>query len=182
MRCGSARPSGMSSCRRSGLANCAPSPERAKSSHVPAAVGVTSELLRIGEVARSSGVREKAVRYYETIGLIQPSRRSAANYRLYDREVLARLGFVRAAQSLGLSLAEIRDILAAQDSGAIPCEHVPTAIDRHRRRLEEQISRLVGLRAELTILRGRLTEAMADGSAQPGQQCPCLHEVVTARR
>lgn len=144
-----------------------------------AAVGATSELLRIGEVARSSGVRAKTLRYYETIGLIQPSHRSAANYRLYDRKVLARLGFVRASQSLGLSLADIRDILAAQDSGAIPCEHVLAAIDRHQRRLEEQISRLVGLRAEMTTVRARLTKAMADGSAQPGQQCPCLHELAS---
>ena len=66
----------------------------------------------IGEVARRSGVSAKTLRYYEDIGLIDAPARSASGYRDYESDVLDRLGFIRSAQAIGLSLGEIRSIPA----------------------------------------------------------------------
>ena len=68
--------------------------------------------LRIGELARQAGLAASALRYYEEVGLLEPSSRTESGYRLYGEEALGRLGFIRRAQSLGLSVSEIRELLA----------------------------------------------------------------------
>jgi DNA-binding transcriptional MerR regulator len=69
-----------------------------------------SDRLHIGDVSRESGVSVKTIRYYETLGLLSPSGRSPAGYRLYGQDVLDRLGFVRQAKALGLGLRDISGI------------------------------------------------------------------------
>ncbi len=106
----------------------------------------STDLLPIGEVARRAGLATSAVRYYEREGLLA-SRRSGGGQRRYPRAVLRRLAFVRAAQSVGLSLEEVRAALAA-----LPEQRTPTKADWARlsrswsRRLEEQIEALTALR------------------------------------
>jgi MerR family transcriptional regulator, redox-sensitive transcriptional activator SoxR len=78
------------------------------------------EQLTIGQVAERSGVPHTALRFYEERGLIV-SIRSAGNQRRYERAVLRRLSFIRAAQRVGLSLEDIRDALAM-----LPTDHAPT--------------------------------------------------------
>lgn len=70
------------------------------------------------------GVAARTIRYYESIDLIAPTGANGRGYRLYDGSSLARLGFVRKAQYLGLSLAEERAIARSRDSGIEPCAHV----------------------------------------------------------
>src|ERR671929_1186839 len=77
------------------------------------------DLLTIGQVSARSGVAPSALRYYEDQGLIS-STRTAGGARRYARTVLRRLGFVRAAQNVGLSLAEIREALATLPDGRPP--------------------------------------------------------------
>jgi DNA-binding transcriptional MerR regulator len=76
--------------------------------------------MRIGEVAAQAGVTTKAIRYYERIGLLAPPARTEAGYRRYDAGTLTRLRFVRAAQAVGLSLGEIREVIAFRDRGVAP--------------------------------------------------------------
>jgi MerR family transcriptional regulator, copper efflux regulator len=59
--------------------------------------------MRIGELAARAGISTKAIRYYEQIGILTPTARTASRYRTYDQTALGRLGFVRAAQALGLT-------------------------------------------------------------------------------
>ncbi|WP_083250955.1 MerR family DNA-binding protein [Acidihalobacter aeolianus] len=68
--------------------------------------------LTIGALARREGVTAEALRYYERLGLIESSRRTASNYRLYDGEARRRLRFVRRAQELGFSLTQIGEMLS----------------------------------------------------------------------
>jgi DNA-binding transcriptional MerR regulator len=98
----------------------------------------------IGEVAQRSGVRTKTLRYYEDIGLVDPPDRTPAGYRVYDEDVLDRLGFIRAAQAIGLTLGEIRGIVALRDDGDPPCGHV---LDLLRSRSQEIARRVRELRA-----------------------------------
>lgn len=108
-----------------------------------------SRLLSIGELAGRSGLAHSALRYYERHGLISPVR-NATNQRLYRRSDLRRLAFIRSAQRVGLSLAEIGEALAS-----LPRSRTPTAEDWRtlseswRPRLDQQIRRLTELRDRL---------------------------------
>jgi DNA-binding transcriptional MerR regulator len=74
-------------------------------------------LLKIGELAKQTGLTIRALRHYDDIGLLSPSIRSDAGYRLYDRADVARLHGIQALKQLGLDLAGIGDLL---DGGAMP--------------------------------------------------------------
>jgi len=104
------------------------------------------DLLTMGEVTRRSGFAASAVRFYESQRLIT-AQRSPGGQRTFERSVLRRLAFIRAAANIGLSLEEIRGELAC-----LPAERTPTRADwqrisQHwRRRLDEQIRALEKLR------------------------------------
>ena len=68
--------------------------------------------MTIGVLARQAGLTAETLRYYERLGLIAPSQRTAANYRLYGDEAERRLRFIRRAQVLGFSLNEIAQLLS----------------------------------------------------------------------
>jgi MerR family redox-sensitive transcriptional activator SoxR len=112
------------------------------------------DLLSIGEVSQRSGVAASALRYYESVGLLTAVR-SPGGRRLFERQVLRRLAFVRAAQNVGLSLEEI---VAALDT--LPAGRTPTKADwarlsrLWRQRLDEQIAALTALRDGLTTCIG----------------------------
>lgn len=105
--------------------------------------------LTAGDVAHRAGVAVSALHFYERQGLIS-STRNAGNQRRYHREVLRRIGFIRAAQGVGISLAEIKAALAT-----LPEERTPTKADwsrlsrTWRRTLEARIARLEKLRDTL---------------------------------
>ena len=82
--------------------------------------------LTIGQVAARSGVAASTLHYYETEGLIRSSR-TPGNQRRYARDVLRRLGVIKAAQRVGIPLATIRAAL-----GALPEERTPTDADWQR--------------------------------------------------
>ena len=128
--------------------------------------------LRIGQLARAAGFTEKTLRFYDEIGLLRPSGRTASGYRLYDEEAVERLRFVRKAQGLGLSLDDMRTILEIGDEGRVPCGHVVSVVDRELERIDVQLRELRSLRRDLVTLRQRLSDGIASGRAKPGQ---CEH-------
>ena len=104
------------------------------------------DLLTVTEVSRRSGFAPSALRYYEDQGLIDASR-SAGGRRRYQRSVLRRLAFIRAASNIGLSLGEIRAELDQLPRGRTPTKADWHRISRHwRSRIEEQITALERLR------------------------------------
>ena len=114
--------------------------------------------LRIGELAAECGLNPKTVRYYETIGLLTPAGRTGAGYRFYTPRHARRLAFIRRAQSLGLSLAAIADILAARDAGGAPCRRVRALAEEKVAEIDRQLAGLQALRRELTLLAARTHE------------------------
>lgn len=132
--------------------------------------------LRIGELAAVTGLNPRLLRYYEDVGLLQPFARTDSGYRLYKADAVERLQFIRRARALGLSLADIREILRASDAGLIPCEHVVAAVERQLKAVADQIERLHALRAQLLALRSRVKEMVAAGSGLAGRPCLCLAE------
>lgn len=132
------------------------------------------DLLKIGEVASLSGMSVKTIRYYEQIGLLAPTTtRSESGYRLFNSQVLNRLAFIKRAQSLGLSLNEIRQILGVHDSGELPCGTVKQHLLLKIKTIAEQIEALETLKSELLgLLSGWQEQPSSDRIAQT--ICPNL--------
>ena len=138
------------------------------------AVAAANGRLRIGALARTTGVPPKTLRYYDELGLLRPAGRTPSGYRLYGDGAVDRLRFVRKAQRLGLSLTDIRSILNISDEGRIPCRHVAEIVDRELTHIDDQLRQLRSLRRDLVALRSRMTSAQMSGMAQDGQGCPCM--------
>ncbi|GAB4285082.1 MAG: hypothetical protein Fur0025_16360 [Oscillatoriaceae cyanobacterium] len=109
--------------------------------------------LKIGQVAAASGLPVKTIRYYEEIGLLEPTvARSDTGYRLFDAGVLNRLDFIKRAQSLGLSLSAIKEILEIRDRGELPCGEVKHRLLGKVEVINSQIQALEMLKSELLEL------------------------------
>lgn len=108
--------------------------------------------MKIGELARATGTKVETVRYYETIGLLGETPRSAANYRVYDRAQLDRLSFIRRARALGFSIDEVRQLLDMADDGDRSCAEVDRLARAHRDAIDRKIADLKALRHELDAL------------------------------
>jgi MerR family transcriptional regulator, redox-sensitive transcriptional activator SoxR len=106
----------------------------------------STDLLTVGEVAHRSGFAPSALRFYEREGLISATRTSGGQRR-YQRSVLRRLAFVRAARNIGLSLEEVTAALATLPDGRTPTRADWARLSRSwRGRLDDQIAALTRLR------------------------------------
>jgi len=70
---------------------------------------------RISELADAVGVAPSTVRYYERIGLVPAPERTSSGYRIYDSDAEARLRFIVRGKRLGLTLAQVRELLGVWD-------------------------------------------------------------------
>ncbi len=108
----------------------------------------SADALTIGETARRAGLATSTLRYYEAEGLID-SQRTAGNQRRYARAELRRIALIRAAQSFGLSLADIRDALDSLPEGRTPTKRDWQRLARQWRGLiDDRIEALERLRDE----------------------------------
>ncbi len=111
-----------------------------------------NDRMTIGQLASSAGVNPRTLRYYERIGLLVPSFRTASGYRVYTSAEAERLAFIRRAQATGLSLGEISEIIAVREGGAAPCQHVHALAEAKVGEIDERIAELRALREDLTRL------------------------------
>lgn len=106
----------------------------------------TTDLLTVSEVAGRSGFAPSALRFYEREGLVTATR-TGGNQRRYERTVLRRLAFIRAARNVGLRLDEVAGALATLPDGRTPTRADWARLSRTwRERLDEQIASLSRLR------------------------------------
>ncbi len=113
-------------------------------------------LLQIGELSRRSDLPIKTLRYYEEIGLIEAVNRTQGGFRLFSPSCLDRLSFIKEAKAIGLSLAEIGQILAIYDRGQPPCPLVEKTLTDKLREIDQRIASLIHLRHRLeTLLHSR---------------------------
>ncbi|PSB48897.1 heavy metal-responsive transcriptional regulator [Cyanosarcina cf. burmensis CCALA 770] len=103
----------------------------------------------IGSVAKESGVPIKTIRYYEELGLLKTLGRTEGRFRIFSSDVLVRLNFIKRAQRLGLSLAEIKDFLDIHDRGELPCDRIKIELEDKVSQIEQQIQQLQILKLEL---------------------------------
>jgi DNA-binding transcriptional MerR regulator len=111
-------------------------------------------LLKIGELAKRTGLTVRALHHYDAIGLLSPSARSDAGYRLYNEADLARLHRILALRRFGMALAEIGTTLTGPD---LPLADL---VERQIAMLDRQIAQASVLRSRLARLRGQLDDGL----------------------
>ncbi len=107
-------------------------------------------MLKVGQLARYTGLTVRTLHHYDSIGLLSPSARSDAGYRLYSRDDVARLQQIQALRQLGMPLADIGTCLAS--SGISPL----TIIDRQLAALDQQIDEAARVRTQLLHMQQQL--------------------------
>ena len=135
----------------------------------PALVGPSSVPLTIGKIASLAKVSADTLRYYERERLIAPAAKSAGGYRLYERDALRRIRFIKQAQQCGFNLAEIRSLLALRGSNAACCRDVRRVALEKKLQLEGKIKAMKVMSSALTQL---IKECSADN--RPLDDCPLL--------
>src|ERR1041385_1018782 len=125
--------------------------------------------LNMGAVAEAPGLPAKPIRYYESIGLVGPARRTGGNYRLYDERDVRTLRFIERARRLGFSLKEVAELLTLWRDRHRASADVRRLAQAQIRRVDERLSELQGMRRSLQHLMER-----CHGDERP--DCPILEE------
>lgn len=103
----------------------------------------------IGRLAKASDVKVTTIRYYESIGLIDPPDRSAGGQRIYDAKAIERMRFIRHARDLGFPLEAIRELIALSRNEDRSCAEVDEIARRHAEDIKQRIKRLKSLQREI---------------------------------
>ena len=108
-------------------------------------------MLTIGQLAKRTGLRTSALRYYEEQALLQPAARTEAGYRLYDARAEETVRFIGRAQHLGFSLPEIRQLLQGRNGDNLSLADLSQIAGARYIALEQQITDLLIQRHELGL-------------------------------
>ena len=127
--------------------------------------------LTIGQLARRAGVSIQALIHYEGKGILPPPARNHVNHRLYSPDAIGQVRFIKGAQSLGFTLAEIRGLLAVSQTPNLACRNVRTKLQEKIAALDEKMSVLAAMRRDLT----KLAELCPEEA--PVAECPVVESL-----
>ncbi|MGW0916863.1 heavy metal-responsive transcriptional regulator [Streptomyces sp. NPDC002784] len=130
--------------------------------------------LTIGQAAQAAGITRKAVRVYEARGLLPQAERSTAGYRLYAREDVEVLTFIRQARALGLRLEDVREVLQIRRGGSAPCDAVRNLLDGRVAEIDATIKDLLALRQTLAETRQAADDRPC---GEPSTVCSIIEDV-----
>ncbi|MCH7911291.1 MAG: heavy metal-responsive transcriptional regulator [Candidatus Hydrogenedentes bacterium] len=116
-----------------------------------------SNLVTIGQLAQETGVTPRAIRHYETLGLIRAPLRTDTNYRLFDSDSMERVRFIGKCRLLGFSIAEIADLLRVTDDPDHTCAQVAELTQHHLELIDSKIQALAEMRETLAKSLSRCT-------------------------
>jgi len=131
----------------------------------------TSNTLRIGELVKRTGVSLQAVRFYEREGLLAKPQRLASGYRMFAPDAVWQIQFVKHAQNLGFSLADIRKLLSIQSHPEKECTDVRRLAEEKLAEIERKIERLEAIRRSLRDL------AKQCPGRGPSHRCPIIKAI-----
>lgn len=126
-------------------------------------------MFAIGKLAARSGVSADTLRYYEKEGLIAPVAKTAAGYRLFDKDAMRRVGFIKHAKQCGFTLSDIRQLLSLKAADSACCNDVRMLAVEKKLQIEHQIRSLQSMSRALD----RLIRT-CDGGDEPVDGCPIL--------
>lgn len=135
----------------------------------------TKGWLKIGDLARRTGIGVDALRFYEEKGILPLASRTAGGFRLFPPDSLERLDFVTRAKGLGFSLDEISDLLSLRSSSAATSHQVVAKVQEKIEEIERRIDQLRELREALAGL-----ATTCDGT-HPTDHCPILDHIAHDR-
>ncbi|MDJ0682420.1 MAG: heavy metal-responsive transcriptional regulator [Xenococcaceae cyanobacterium MO_167.B52] len=105
--------------------------------------------LKIGELAKQTGLAVGTLRYYSDLGLLRPVQRGNNGYRYYSHNASKQVKFIKKAQAIGFTLEEIKTILDVRERGEKPCSLVQGLLDNKIEQLEIQIKKMSLFKQEL---------------------------------
>jgi DNA-binding transcriptional MerR regulator len=132
---------------------------------------MTATAYTVSQLAREVGVSADTVRFYEREGLLPAPRRTPSGYRQYDASMVDRMTFIQGATRLGLSLSDVRDLLAVRDTGVCPCEPAEVHLTKRLAELDAEIARLVQLRGQMASMLAAIPAGDCPPPS-PGTWCP----------
>lgn len=132
--------------------------------------------MKIGELAQATGTQVETIRYYEREGLLPDSRRTDSNYRIYNKQHMERLLFIRRCRTLDMTLNEIRALLRFNDAEEDNCKEVNALLDEHIGHVANRIRELRKLEKQLRDLRKycRCREMIRQSGKALHGNMPCL--------
>ena len=127
--------------------------------------------LKIGDVAQRGGVNLQTIRYYEREKLLPEPPRLASGYRVYPEQTVRRVRFIKRAQEIGFTLAEIRELLAIRIDGGRDSAEVRALA----------IAKITDIEAKIQTLH-RMKEALRQitercSGCGPASECPILESI-----
>ncbi len=132
-------------------------------------------LMTIGQAAKAAGVAATTLRYYEREGLLTPTARSRAGFRLYDADVAERLQFIRSAQAVGFTLQAIRMLLELQtDNRKSRQRKVQSLLEARLEQVDERLK-------DLNRVRAALGNAL-DRCRRSSGECAVLKDLAPSKR
>jgi len=134
--------------------------------------------LKIGELARRAGVTPKAIRFYERKRILPTAKRAPNGYRLYSDDAVEMLRFVKQASGLGLTLAEIKDIIAIRQGGRPPCTHVHRLLRDKAVELDRKLRDLLDVRRRIR----RSLSAWKSSGVRRGVVCAHIEQSLASSR
>lgn len=137
--------------------------------------------VQIGKVSQQTGLSVDTIRYYEKERLLREPPRSEGGYRLYSERDIEHLLFIRKAQELGFTLAEIRELLVVQDERTEACTHMRELIQNRLGSVRQKIVDLKKLESHLQEAQAKCDEALRNDATDPHHECcPVLEELALA--
>jgi DNA-binding transcriptional MerR regulator len=130
--------------------------------------------MQIGALAARAGVGTTTIRYYESIGLLPVPQRAANGYRRYSGTTLTQLQFIRRAQTAGLSLRAIQEILTIHQAGTRPCRQVEARAEDQIAAIDHQLAELQRLRQRLERLALAARRVADDDACNPDDICSAV--------
>jgi MerR family mercuric resistance operon transcriptional regulator len=135
-----------------------------------------NETMLIGKVAARAGVNVQTLRYYERRGLLEEPDRTPSGQRAYAEDAVRRVRFIKRAQELGFSLAEIEELLRLRDDTTASCGEVLAATEAKIEDIDRKLRDLRRMKRALVLL---ASSCMRTGSSR---QCPILEALDTNRK
>ncbi|HEV2423163.1 MAG TPA: MerR family transcriptional regulator [Candidatus Acidoferrales bacterium] len=131
------------------------------------------DALTISAFAKHSGVPSKTIRYWEGLGLLPKAARSHAGYRVFDPAALRYVSFVQKSKAIGLTLAEMQEILHLARTGRCPCPEVFGWTQAKAKSVAEQIGELSALLKRLKRIEREWKRCSCEGDSC-GEVCSLI--------
>ncbi|GAA0463568.1 MerR family transcriptional regulator [Alkalibacillus silvisoli] len=125
--------------------------------------------LTISQIAKGSNVNIETVRYYEKRGLISEPPRTESGYRMFPKEVIQDIQFIKRAQDIGFTLEEIKKLLCASNNENFQSEEMYQFANNKIQEIDSKIHEFIQMKSLLEEL-----AAKCPGSGVPKDQCPII--------